>query len=90
MGSYSRTASKGKVREMSCILGIEQSCDECRMCRNEEKKQTNADRIRSMSNEELAEFLSDVKYDGIHYKEGQEYPINWKVWEAWLRSEAGK
>lgn len=29
-------------------------------------KQTNADRIRSMSNEELAEFLVDVETHGYH------------------------
>lgn len=39
---------------MSCAFGIEQSCEECRMCGNGEK-QTNADRIRNMTNKELAE-----------------------------------
>lgn len=39
---------------MSCAFGIEQNCDECRMCIKDGKKQTNADRIRSMSDEELA------------------------------------
>lgn len=38
---------------MSCALGIEQSCEECTMCGNK-KKQTNADRIRNMTNRELA------------------------------------
>lgn len=42
---------------MSCIFGVEQSCEECRMC--ESKKQTNADRIRSMTNRELAESRID-------------------------------
>lgn len=44
---------------MACALGIEQNCIECRMCVNEKdgKKMTNADRIRSMTDEELAEFL---------------------------------
>lgn len=43
---------------MSCAFGIEQSCEGCRMCGNEEK-QTNADRIRSMTNRELAESRID-------------------------------
>ena len=51
-------------------------------------KQTNADRIRAMSDEELAEFLSEVKADGIYYKEGMEYPIISEVWKEWLQSEA--
>ncbi len=41
---------------MSCALGIEQSCEEYRMC-GSEKRQTNADRIRNMTNEELAEVI---------------------------------
>ena len=45
---------------MSCAFGIEQNCDECRMCIKDGKKQTNADRIRSFSDEELAEFLPIV------------------------------
>lgn len=41
---------------MSCIFGIEQSCNECRMCQeNNSKTMSNADRIRHMSNAELAE-----------------------------------
>lgn len=42
---------------MSCIFGVEQRCKECRMCRK--KSQTNADRIRSMTNRELAESRID-------------------------------
>lgn len=47
---------------MACALGIEQDCNECRMCGKDIKKRTNADRIRNMTNEELAEFLD--KYFG--------------------------
>lgn len=32
----------------------------------QEKKQTNADRIRAMSDEELAKFLVDVETNGYH------------------------
>lgn len=43
---------------MSCVFGIEQNCKECKMC-GTKKKQTNADRIRSMTNRELAESRID-------------------------------
>lgn len=43
---------------MSCVFGVEQSCEECRMCGR--KKQTNADRIRNMTNKELAESRIEV------------------------------
>lgn len=42
---------------MSCAFGIEQNCDECRMCIKDGKKQTNADRIRSMSDDELTDII---------------------------------
>lgn len=45
---------------MACALGIEQNCSDCRMCGKKVKKKTNADRIRNMTNEELAEFLLKV------------------------------
>ena len=52
---------------MSCVFGIEQNCDECRMCGREKYKGnriTNADRIRSMTNEELSHFIYSIKtYD---------------------------
>lgn len=46
------------------------------------KRLTNADRIRNMSDEELAEFL--VKYD-ISLKDKEIEPNNWL---EWLQSEA--
>lgn len=51
------------------------------------KPMTNADRIRSMTDEELAEFLSEVKYDGIYFSEGQEYPMKSEAWKEWLQAE---
>lgn len=52
---------------MACALGIEQDCSECRMCGNGKggKKMTNADRIRSMTDEELAEFLTKQFCHGV-------------------------
>lgn len=42
---------------MACIYGIEQDCNECRMCgnRKDRKKMTNFERIKGMNVEELAE-----------------------------------
>lgn len=55
---------------------------------NAKKRQTNADRIRNMSNEELAQFLCKVKsdYQWIEH----EFPSEEEhgEWEEWLQSEA--
>lgn len=53
---------------MACIYGVEQPCDEYRMCRekNHMEKQTkitNAEKIRRMGNAEMARFLCRVKAD---------------------------
>ena len=52
------------------------------------KIQTNADKIRSMSDEELAEFLCKVKSD-YQWME-HEFPSEEErsEWEDWLQSEA--
>lgn len=56
---------------MACTLGIEQNCNECRMCGNGKggKKMTNFERIKGMSVDELAEFLLvfDGETDGYNY-----------------------
>lgn len=77
---------------MACIYGVERSCDECRMCskeshRENKKKITNADRIRGMSNAELARFLCKVKED-YQWKD-HEFPSGDACgdWEEWLESE---
>lgn len=55
----------------------------CRYC-GISKKQTNADRIRAMTDEELAEYLDGVCHDlwQMFVKDPQ------KVWLDWLRKEA--
>ena len=52
-----------------------------------EKPKTNADRIRSMSDEELAEFLCKVKSD--YQWVDHEFPSEEECgeWEEWLQSE---
>ena len=54
--------------------------------RGEHPKQTNADRIRSMTDEELAKELSSIKKDGLYRED--EYPVCWEVWEEWLLAES--
>ena len=49
----------------------------------EESKQTNADRIRAMSDEELAEWI--LKHDTITYCHGR---LNTEQLLEWLKSEA--
>lgn len=46
---------------MACALGVEQDCNECRMCESGKggKKMTNFERIKGMSVEELAEVFED-------------------------------
>jgi hypothetical protein len=61
----------------------------------ESDKQTNADRIRNMSDEELAEFLDIVEEDGISSQRA-DIPCDCcyektecsKCWKEWLQSEA--
>lgn len=50
--------------------------------KDELPKQTNADRIRSMSDEELAEYLSSLIRNGHEYLTGE------GDWRQWLQSEA--
>ena len=56
--------------------------------RGEEPKQTNADRIRSMTDEELAAFCCKVKAD--YQWADHEYPDEdaCEDWEEWLRAES--
>lgn len=60
-----------------------------------DSKQTNADRIRNMSDEELAEFLDIVEEDGISSQYTNlscdcccEKTECSKCWKEWLQSEA--
>jgi len=50
---------------------------------------TNADRIRSMTDEELAEFLDDVLTDGWNAWEYEDlkYPASDASWLEWLQQE---
>jgi len=60
------------------------------------QKQTNADRIRSMTDEELDKFLGEVQWDVANYCGGvtqkQEYPVpeHRGAWLDWLKQEASE
>lgn len=60
------------------------------------KSQTNADRIRAMTDEELDKFLGEVQWDVANYCGGvtqkQEYPVPEQrgAWLDWLKQEAEK
>lgn len=61
-------------------------------CPNQRKKQTNADRIRSFSDEELAEFIEQVSTDSMETISfgTKEYEEIWEHKETalqWLQSE---
>ena len=47
---------------------------------------TNADRIRTMSDEELARFLSATEFKRCDYRPAQEY--DFAVWLEWLKKKA--
>jgi hypothetical protein len=83
---YLDLATKEKAHDCNCQRNSNsrdnEPCCEC------DSKQTNADRIRNMSNEELAEFLCKVKSD-YQWME-HEFPSEEEhgEWEDWLQSEA--
>lgn len=58
-----------------CPIGIEYSCDECGLCDSNKKsnKPTNADKIRSMNDGELAEFITRQFCHGI----GEKLILEW-------------
>jgi len=85
-----------KMRDNGCsgckyehLKGSEKPCCDCaNMHMDKYEPITNADRIRNMSDEELAQFLCKVKSD-YQWME-HEFPGEEEhgEWEEWLRSEA--
>ena len=71
------------------LKGSEKPCCDCaNMHMDKYEPITNADRIRNMSDEELAQFLCKVKSD-YQWME-HEFPSEEEhgEWEEWLQSEA--
>lgn len=67
-----------------CTCTRERCSDECRTYRQfRPKPVTNADRIRSMTDEELAHFLEMKAGRFVSF-----YPTQAKSWLDWLRQEA--
>lgn len=85
---------------MACALGIEQDCNECRMCGNGKggKKMTNFEWIKGMNVEELAEFLLGVndacylpcKWIDERCKHFGTYKGCKDCFKEWLESECDK
>ena len=57
-------------------------------CGDTDEPETNADRIRQMTDEELAEWFGKIQYDTAYYCDGKEqkYPFP-DGWIDWLRQE---
>ena len=82
-----------------CRLGNREKPFLCRACNAWYSKSevtppiTNADRIRSMSDEELDKFLGDIQWDVANYCGGvtqkQDYPVPEQrgAWLDWLKQE---
>ena len=74
MIKYTCGAGTPEEAEANCTYFIRGECT-ASFCEYRRKKQTNADRIRAMTDEELAEFLFQVGYDnGWGMKE---YALEW-------------
>jgi transcriptional regulator with XRE-family HTH domain len=90
--SMSRYIKGERVPTVTTIVSIAQvlgaSVDYLVGTSNVKKRQNNADRIRNMSDEELAQFLCKVKSD-YQWME-HEFPSEEEhsEWEEWLQSEA--
>jgi hypothetical protein len=92
-----------KMRDNGCsgckyehLKGSEKPCCDCaNMHMDKYEPITNADRVRNMSDEELAEFLDIVGEDGIS-SQYTDVPCDCccektecsKCWKEWLQSEA--
>ena len=63
MIKYTCGAGTPEEAETNCTYFIRGECT-ASFCEYRMKKQTNADRIRAMNDEELAEFLIDIADDG--------------------------
>lgn len=89
MESFRESICKSCANKRFCGLKILEERNSCMTgCSRyeEEKKQTNADWIRSMTDEELAEFLDDIIHD---WGEGSAYIRSARVtvenWLDWLK-----
>ena len=88
---YLDLATKEKAHTCNCQYNSNSRENEpCCRC---DSRQTNADRIRNMSDEELAEFMSEntsYYYCGVRCKDRPKSPTESScfMWLEWLQSEA--
>ena len=78
MIKYTCGAGTPEEAETNCTYFIRGECT-ASFCEYRRKKRTNADRIRSMSDEELNYFLHKVTYgmDECQYEYGSEKALEW-------------
>ena len=75
MIKYTCGAGTPEEAETNCTYFIRGECT-ASFCEYRRKKQTNADRIRAMNDEELAEFLIDLADDGdLKIREWLQQPV---------------
>ena len=67
MIKYTCGAGTPEEAETNCTYFIRGECT-ASFCEYRRKKQTNADRIRAMSDEELAEFIKNIKVRAVFCK----------------------
>ena len=67
MIKYTCGAGTPEEAEANCTYFIRGECT-ASFCEYRRKKQTNADRIRAMSDEELAEFIKNIKVRAVFCK----------------------
>ena len=69
--------NRGMKRRCDLYTSMSTYAEKCKDF--EEKKQTNADRIRSMSDEELADFIEMKQFFALanNGTDGEEYTLKW-------------
>lgn len=76
-----------KCTGIKCPMQVGYKVDECnhKDCPYRTEPRTNADRIRAMSDEELADFIvrkvKDIHHQGM-------YEVAWPAWLKWLKQSA--
>lgn len=84
MIKYTCGAGTPEEAETNCTYFIRGECT-ASFCEYRRKKQTNADHIRAMNDEELADLIV-VKFEDIHHKGMRE--LAYSAWLKWLKKPA--
>ena len=90
MIKYTCGAGTPEEAEANCTYFIRGECT-ASFCEYRRKKQTNADRIRNMSDEELAEFIKNIKVRAVLCKAVKNNNAFEELCSAeWLQKPAGE